>query len=136
MKQYLQDDMEGAAPRVRLDTWLWATRFFKTRSLAHTAIEGGKVTIEGARVKPSRAVVVGQTIEIKSPRGEFQITVLGLTTKRVGAPLAIKLYSETEESRQRREHLSELQALAHSTAPIERPNSQERAKIRRLKEDG
>lgn len=135
MKLLPHDETELTAPRVRLDTWLWATRFFKTRSLAHTAIEGGKVTIDGARVKPSKAVIVGQTIEIKSPRGEFQVTVLGLTTKRVGAPLAMKLYVETDESKRRREDLSALHALAHSTAPIERPNSQERAKIRRLKEN-
>jgi ribosome-associated heat shock protein Hsp15 len=135
VKQNSPHDQKTAALRVRLDTWLWATRFFKTRSLAHSAIEGGKVTIDGARVKPSRAVIVGQTIQIQCPRGEFQVTVSGLTIKRLGAPLAAKLYTETGESKQRRERLSELQSLARSTAPLEKPNSQDRARIRRLKED-
>jgi ribosome-associated heat shock protein Hsp15 len=134
MKQDPANNQEAHA-RVRLDTWLWATRFFKTRSLAHTAVEGGKITIDGARVKPSRAVVVGQKIEIQCPRGEFQVTVAGLSTKRLGAPLAEKLYQETAESIRRREHLSELHSLARSTAPLEKPNSQDRARIRRLKEN-
>jgi ribosome-associated heat shock protein Hsp15 len=134
MKQGPSHNQEPEALRVRLDTWLWATRFFKTRSLAHSAIEGGKVTIDGARVKPSRAVIIGQTIEIQCPRGEFQVIVSGLSTKRVGAPLAAKLYTETDESKQRRENLTELHSLARSTAPFEKPNSQDRARIRRLKE--
>jgi ribosome-associated heat shock protein Hsp15 len=120
--------------RVRLDTWLWAVRFFKTRSLAHAAIEGGKIAVDGAKVKPSRAVTIGQTISIRSPRGEFEVIVEGLTAKRVGAPLATTMYRETEESKRRRETLHELHSLAHSTAPEERPNSQDRNRIRRLKE--
>jgi ribosome-associated heat shock protein Hsp15 len=120
--------------RVRLDTWLWAVRFFKTRSLAHAAIEGGKISVDGAKVKPSRAVVIGQSISIRSPRGDFEVVVEGLTTKRVGAPLANKLYRETEQSKQSREALHELHSLARSTAPDERPNSQDRNRIRKLKE--
>ena len=120
--------------RVRIDTWLWAVRFFKTRSLAHAAIEGGKISIDGAKIKPSRAVAIGQTISIRSPRGDFEVVVRGITTKRVGAPLAATMYHETEESKHRRESLRDLHALARSTAPDERPNSQDRNRIRRLKE--
>jgi ribosome-associated heat shock protein Hsp15 len=134
MKQNSTHAQEVEPSRVRLDVWLWAARFFKTRSLAHTAIEGGKVTIDGARVKPSRAVIVGQTIEIQCPRGVFEVTVSGLSSKRLGAPLAANLYIESDESKNRREALSELRSLARSTAPDERPNSQDRARIRRLKE--
>lgn len=127
---------ESGSGRVRLDTWLWATRFFKTRSLAHEAIEGGKVVIDGARVKPSKPVTVGLTLSINSPRGRFEVIVEGLTSKRVGAPIAATLFRETEESKKTREVTSELRSLANSTAPKERPNSQDRERIRRLKENG
>lgn len=120
--------------RVRLDTWLWAVRFFKTRSLAHAAIEGGKISVDGGKVKPSRAIAIGQRLSIRSPRGDFEVIVKGVTTKRVGAPIAATMYQETDESKQRREALRELHSLAQSTAPNERPNSQDRLKIRRLKE--
>ncbi len=134
MKKDPTHSQEIEAARVRLDLWLWAARFFKTRSLAHAAIEGGKVTIDGARAKPSRAVLVGQTIAIQCPRGMFEVMVCGLSSKRLGAPLAANLYNETDESKNRRESISELHSLARSTAPIEKPNSQDRARIRRLKE--
>lgn len=120
--------------RVRIDVWLWAARFFKTRSLAHEAVTGGKVTADGARIKPGRSLVIGQTLVIRSPRGDFEVVVEGLSTKRLGAPLAAALYRETDESRQRREALAEHHSLANSTAPDERPNSQDRARIRKLKE--
>jgi ribosome-associated heat shock protein Hsp15 len=122
--------------RVRLDTWLWAVRFFKTRSLAHAAIEGGKISINGAKVKPSRGVEIGQAISIRSPRGDFEVVVKGVTTKRVGAPLAATMYHKTEESKLRRETLCDLHSLARPTAPDERPNSQDRIRIRKLKEAG
>jgi ribosome-associated heat shock protein Hsp15 len=129
-----QSNPDSEESRVRLDTWLWAVRFFKTRSLAHAAIEGGKIAVNGAKVKPSRAVVIGLKLSIQSPRGAFEVIVEGLTTKRVGAPLASTMYRETDESRRRRESLQELHSLARSTAPDERPNSQDRNRIRRLKE--
>jgi ribosome-associated heat shock protein Hsp15 len=130
-------NLEGPEPeRVRLDTWLWATRFFKTRSLAHEAIEGGKVVINGARIKPSKAVTVGLTLSINCPRGRFEVVVERLSSKRVGAPIAATFFRETEESKRTRETMNELRSLANSTAPRERPNSQDRDRIRRLKEVG
>jgi ribosome-associated heat shock protein Hsp15 len=131
---HTQDHPHRDESGVRLDTWLWAVRFFKTRSLAHAAVEGGKITIDGSRVKPSRAVTIGQKILINSPRGLFEVIVQGVTTKRVGAPIAVTMYCETDQSKVRRESLSELHSLAQSTAPDERPNSQNRNLIRRLKE--
>jgi ribosome-associated heat shock protein Hsp15 len=129
--------LEGPEPeRVRLDTWLWATRFFKTRSLAHEAIEGGKVVISGARIKPSKPVTVGLTLSINCPRGRFEVVVEKLSSKRVGAPIAATFFCETEESIRTRETTNELRSLANSTAPRERPNSQDRDRIRRLKEGG
>lgn len=83
---------------VRIDKWLWAARFFKTRSLAQQAVEGGRVRLDGQRVKPSRAVRIGQ--HIVTPRGEetWEVQVIGLSEKRLGAPLAALLYAETDDS--------------------------------------
>ena len=119
---------------VRLDKWLWAARFFKTRSLAHEAIEGGKVTIDGIRAKPSRVVRVGQEVRVLSPRGEFVITILKVTDKRGSGAIASTLYEETNESRERRDALHEMHRLAASPAPDTKPNSRERRLLRRLKE--
>ena len=119
---------------VRLDKWLWAARFFKTRSLAHDAIEGGKVYVDNLRAKPSRAVVVGDQIMITTPRGRYDIVVEGVSSQRGSAAIATKLYRETEESKRRREELSEMHRLARNAAPDEKPNSQDRKRLRRLKE--
>jgi ribosome-associated heat shock protein Hsp15 len=120
---------------VRLDKWLWAARFFKTRSLAHEAIEGGKVFVEGLRAKPSRAVAIGDEIMITTPRGRYDIVVEGVSSQRGSATIAGKLYRETDESKLRREELSEMHRLARNAAPAERPNSQDRKRLRRIKEE-
>jgi ribosome-associated heat shock protein Hsp15 len=122
--------------KVRLDKWLWAVRFFKTRTQAHEAIEGGRVYVNGARVKPSRIVEVGQEIEIRIHRGDFTLTVTGITEKRVSAALAETMFTEHEESKSRRAHLSEMRRLSASVAPEERPNTQDRRLLRRIKEEG
>jgi ribosome-associated heat shock protein Hsp15 len=95
--------------RLRLDKWLWAARFFKTRSLAAEAISGGKVHYKGQRVKPSRAVEVGAEVHITQGTLEKVVIVRGLSGQRRPASEASLLYEETEESRQRRE--AELQRL-------------------------
>jgi ribosome-associated heat shock protein Hsp15 len=89
--------------RLRLDKWLWAARFFKTRSLAAEAVSGGKVHYKGQRVKPSRAVEVGAEIRVTQGPIEKVVIVRGLSGQRRPAPEASLLYEETEESRQRRE---------------------------------
>jgi ribosome-associated heat shock protein Hsp15 len=93
--------MSDAVP-VRLDKWLWAARFFKTRSLAVEAIEGGRVSVNGDRAKPAKNVKVGDAVAIRKPPFEFAVTVTGLADKRGSAAIAAKLYEETAESRARR----------------------------------
>jgi ribosome-associated heat shock protein Hsp15 len=127
--------MSEKSDAVRLDKWLWVARFFKTRSLAHEAIEGGKVFVEGLRAKPSRAVAVGDEIMITTPRGRYDIVVEGVSSQRGSATIAAKLYRETDESKRRREELSEMHRLARNAAPAERPNSQDRKRLRRIKEE-
>lgn len=91
----------------RLDKWLWAARFYKTRSLAVEAINGGKVHLNNNRVKPSRNIKLEDTISISKPPYEFVISVLGLSNKRGPATEAQKLYQESAESKQKRELLRE-----------------------------
>lgn len=119
---------------VRLDKWLWAARFFKTRSLAHDAVEGGKVFVEGLRAKPSRMVSVGVEIEVNSPRGKQVVIVEGVSEQRGSASIAEKLYQETADSKLEREKIAEMRAYAGAIAPEERPNTQDRRMLRRIKE--
>ena len=83
---------------VRLDQWLWAARFFKTRSLAATAAQGGKVHVRGDRAKPARAIRVGDLLQIRRGSYEWVVTVKSLSTRRGPANEAALLYEETEES--------------------------------------
>jgi ribosome-associated heat shock protein Hsp15 len=91
---------------VRLDKWLWAARFFKTRALAVEAITGGRVSVNGERVKPARELKVGDALSIRRPPFELHVAVRGLSDKRGPAPIAAALYEETEESRARRASLA------------------------------
>ena len=90
--------------KCRLDKWLWAARFFKTRSLATTAIDTGKVHVDGDRVKPAKEVNIGQVIHIRNRDFEFEVSVLALANIRKGAPEAALLYSETPASIIKREN--------------------------------
>ena len=87
-----------ATESVRLDQWLWAARFFKTRSLAATAAQGGKVHVRGDRAKPARAIRVGDLLQIRHESYEWVVTVKSLSTRRGPAKEAALLYEETEES--------------------------------------
>ena len=87
---------------MRLDKWLWAARFFKTRTLAVEAIEGGRVSVNGERAKPAKELKVGDAVSIRRPPFEFAIAVKGLSDKRGPATIAATLYAETDESRARR----------------------------------
>ena len=91
---------------VRLDKWLWAARFFKTRTLAADSIDAGRVEVNGDRVKRSRVVTVGDTVRIRKPPFEQIVEVLGESEQRGPASVAATLYVETEESRKAREVLA------------------------------
>ena len=118
--------------KIRIDKWLWAARFFKTRSLASQAINGGKVHVNGARVKAARGVEIGEEIRIRKGIYEYIVIVQQLSAQRRGAPEAALLYSETEESINTREMTREQRRLirAANVAPTGRPSKRDRRKIK------
>ena len=121
--------------KVRLDKWLWAARFFKTRALALEAIKGGHVHLNGCRPKASRTVQRGDRLEISKGQEHFTLTIEALSDKRGPAPVARELYTESVESIERRQLLSEqrrLEAAGHS-APSRRPDKRQRRHIVRFK---
>jgi ribosome-associated heat shock protein Hsp15 len=90
--------------KCRLDKWLWAARFYKTRSLAADAVDGGKVRVDGDRAKPAKEVKIGAIINIRNKDFELECEVTGLSNIRRGAPEAALLYAETEASKAKREN--------------------------------
>ncbi|QDH70568.1 RNA-binding S4 domain-containing protein [Marilutibacter alkalisoli] len=121
-------------PTVRLDQWLWAARFFKTRSLAKQAVETGKVEVGGQRAKPSRTVRVGDTLRVARAQEVFEIEVRGISDTRGPAKVAQALYEESEASRQAREQDRALRAAANAGyhAPESKPDKRARRLIRAL----
>ncbi|WP_041521813.1 RNA-binding S4 domain-containing protein [Gilvimarinus agarilyticus] len=126
---------EPVSTRVRVDKWLWAARFFKTRSLAKTAIEGGKIQLDGQRIKPSRELEVGMVLTIRQGWDDKTVEVLALSDKRRGAPEAQLLYRETEASIVLREQrAAERKAgLGSFIISDHRPNKKERRQIHRFR---
>lgn len=126
--------MNDATAAVRLDKWLWAARFYKTRALAVEAINGGHVHLNGARPKPARTVQCGDELVIRKSGMEFTITVNGLSEQRGPAAAAQQLYQESEASRARRETLAEERRLAAAagTLPARRPDKRGRRQIIRF----
>jgi ribosome-associated heat shock protein Hsp15 len=102
---------------VRLDKWLWAARFFKTRALAVEAVTGGRVQVDGRRVKPGREVRVGDRIEITLAQSRIELVVAATARHRRPAPEAALLYEETDASREARELAAEQRRLAPPPAP-------------------
>ncbi|WHN65857.1 ribosome-associated heat shock protein Hsp15 [Cysteiniphilum sp. QT6929] len=122
------------ADDVRLDKWLWAARFFKTRQLAKDAIEGGKVHYNGARSKVSKKVEIGATLTIRQGYAEKVVTVIGLSDTRGAASIAQTLYNETTDSIEKREHETMLRKLNKATLPNPtKPNKKERRQIMSFK---
>lgn len=119
----------------RLDKWLWAARFFKTRSIAREAVSGGKVHLNGNRAKPGRSVNIGDELRIKRGEEEYTITIAEISTSRGPATVARTLYDESEENRLKREQLAEERRLAHQqdTRRERRPDKRQRRKIVRFK---
>ncbi|MCG3171506.1 MAG: Heat shock protein 15 [Pseudomonadales bacterium] len=122
--------------RVRLDKWLWAARFFRTRNLAKQAIEGGKVWYDGARTRVSREVHVGAELRVRQGFDERTVIVRALSTERRGAPEAAVLYEETADSVAARAAATERRRLerAGAGAPAQRPDKRERRLIHRFRE--
>jgi len=123
---------------VRLDKWLWAARFFKTRGLAQVAIEKGQVLVAGERVKVSRALKTGERLSIVQGDTERQVEVAGLSDVRRAAPLAQALYRETPESIARREEQARLRKLYREPAReiFGRPTKRDRRELQRVREFG
>jgi ribosome-associated heat shock protein Hsp15 len=96
---------------VRIDKWLWAARFFKTRSLATDAVDNGKVRLDGERIKPARAARLGDLLTIDNGADVWEVTVLGISDKRGSAPVARQLYEETAASVARRANEAEARKL-------------------------
>ncbi len=119
---------------VRLDKWLWAARFFKTRALASEAVSGGKVHLGGGRVKPSRAVKLDDVFEVRRGFEIFEVVVTGLSARRGSASDAQLLYRETEASVTRRNEEAERRKLASMQRPHseKRPDKKQRRQIRQF----
>lgn len=123
--------------KVRLDKWLWAARFFKTRKLASEAISGGRVHVNDLRVKPAKAVVCGDMLMITRGMEHFEVEVMGLNDKRRPAKEAVLLYAETEESQQKR--AAEVEAKKMTGAPViygKKPGKHQRKQLRNIKKYG
>ncbi|MDA7686655.1 S4 domain-containing protein [Pseudomonadales bacterium] len=123
---------------IRIDKWLWAARFFKTRSLAKQAIEGGKVHYNGQRVKTSKAVELGAEIKVRCGWDDKIVLVLALSDQRRNATEASKLYNETSASIASREaHAAERKAIRGSAPEFSnRPSKKQRRQIHRFKQTG
>lgn len=117
--------------KVRIDKWLWAARFFKTRALAKAAIEGGKVHIDRQRTKPSKEITIGVTLQIRQGWEEKTVEVIALSDQRRGAPEAATLYRETTDSIARREAEAAQRKALHSrdATPKQRPTKKQRRQI-------
>ncbi len=121
----------------RVDKWLWAARFYKTRQLAAEAVSGGKVHLNGQRIKPSKEVKINSQLVIQKDQFSWDITVLGINAQRRPASEAALLYTETETSRLKRAQEIEQRRLAHQfmhTDTAERPNKKQRRQIHRFKQ--
>ena len=122
--------------KLRLDKWLWAARFYKTRSLAKAAIDGGKVHLDGARVKVSREISTGDILQIRQGWDEKTVEVKALSDQRRGAPEAAALYTETPSSVAKREADAAARKAAGgmSDRPAKRPTKKQRRQIHSFKE--
>lgn len=131
-KQKIKDNHNS----VRIDKWLWAARFYKTRSLARQMIEGGKVEYNGAKAKPSRNVEVGAKIKLLQGFSRKEVIVKAISDVRGPASVAITLYEETAESIERRQEEARLNKLAAliNPHPDTKPNKKERRELGNLKQ--
>lgn len=124
------------AEKIRLDKWLWAARFFRTRTLAKQAIAGGKVRVNSSRAKASRELKTGDEVCLRVGWDEKTVTVTRLSDQRRGAPEAALLYEETEESIQHRERQAAMRSAAKAGVRREnrKPGKKERRQLLRIRE--
>lgn len=126
--------MNEGQEKLRLDKWLWAARFFKTRVLAADAVETGKAQVNGERVKPAKTIAAGDILTLRLGPYTHVVEVLALSGKRGPAPVAQKLYRETEESRAKRTALAlELKAQPAPSVLKGRPTKKDRREIEQFK---
>lgn len=120
----------------RLDKWLWAARFYKTRAIAKQMIDGGKVFYNGQRTKSGKAVAIGDKIKLRQGYDEKEVIVIALADKRSNATFAQTLYEETDSSLKTREDtaLARKQGILFSPASETKPDKKQRRQIRQLKE--
>ncbi|HQU14710.1 MAG: RNA-binding protein [Chromatiales bacterium 21-64-14] len=130
----MENNEPAPQDRVRIDKWLWAARFFKTRALAAQAVSGGKVHVNGERVRSSRELHPGNVLSIRRGPYEFVVEVRGLTKRRVPAPEAAQLYEETAESRATRERLAQERRMETPAGegPSRRPDKRQRRRLFRV----
>jgi len=123
---------ENSSQNVRLDKWLWACRFYKTRAIAKAAIDGGKVQYEGIKTKPGRSVQLGDSVKLRQGFDEKTVTVIAVSDRRQSATVAQTLYQETDESVQKRREITNLRKI---TAPSTqgKPDKKQRRQIHRFK---
>ncbi|MCJ8169388.1 RNA-binding S4 domain-containing protein [Atopomonas sediminilitoris] len=128
--------MQASDEKLRLDKWLWAARFFKTRALAKAAIEGGKVQCQGERCKPSKEIRVGETLTVRTGFDSRTVSVLKLSDQRRGAPEAQALYAESADSITQREQAAALRkAGALGVSTDGRPSKKQRRQLRDFHHD-
>jgi ribosome-associated heat shock protein Hsp15 len=127
--------MDDSNEPVRVDKWLWAARFFRTRSIAAAAIEGGKVQVNGERVKPAKPLKPGDRMHVRSGQFIWDITVVALSQRRGRAVEAQKLYQESPDSRKAREDRAAVLKAERQSAPQVkgRPTKRDRRQLTRIK---
>jgi ribosome-associated heat shock protein Hsp15 len=123
--------------RLRIDKWLWAARFFKTRSAAADAVDGGKVQVSGERVKPAKSVRIGDRLSVRAGAYTWEVEVTGLSDRRGPATEAQALYRESDESRRAREETSALLRASRQVNPLHRgrPTKKARRDLERLQHE-
>ncbi|MGM0525198.1 MAG: ribosome-associated heat shock protein Hsp15 [Pseudomonadota bacterium] len=123
---------------VRLDKWLWAARFYKTRAIARQMIQSGKVHYDGQRAKPAKMVQVGAVLKLRQGFDSKEVEVLALSEQRRGAPEAQQLYRETDASIEKREENAQARKLnaMYNPHPQGRPDKKQRRQLIRMKDGG
>jgi ribosome-associated heat shock protein Hsp15 len=124
------------ADRIRLDKWLWAARFFKTRSLAAQAIDLGRVRIDGERIKPAREARIGEMLDVQVGDHSLQVVIRALSSQRGPASIARELYQETADSIARRERRAEQRAAEPAQSIKGRPTKRDRRELGKIVRGG